>query len=160
MPIRKEKLKIAISTIQKGEEGGYFSSSLFIRTLMYVSLNTRMGEKFPPISSFMNYISQDIGNIETITARLEWQRDLWSNNKIDVGKWCSFTGCDIDIFHVEMRSIFDYVAKIIKRISNQPEQVPDEGFNILKTWLTKSEDNSQRLGEDLAELVLSVDWFD
>jgi len=52
------------------------------------------------------------------------------------------------------------LAKVIKRVSDRPEQVPDEGFNVLKTWSAKSDDNVKRLGKDLAELVFSVDWFD
>jgi hypothetical protein len=160
MTINKDKLKTAISTINEDDEGSYFNSSEFVKSWMYVSLNSRIGEEFPPISSFMQYISQDISNIETITTRLEWQRDLWSKGDLDIGKWMSYAGCDIDFFHIEMRSIFDYVAKVIQRVSNQPEQVPDKSFNDLRTWLSKSRDTSKLLGEDLAELVLSVDWFD
>jgi hypothetical protein len=52
------------------------------------------------------------------------------------------------------------LAKIIKRVSDQPKQVRDKGFYRLKTWLAKSDDNVKRLGKDLAELVFSVDWFD
>lgn len=160
MPIRKDRLTVAISTIQKDEEGGYFSPSIFVISLTNIMLNTRMGQKLPPIYSFMQYISQDISNIETITTRLAWQRDLWSTNQLDVGKWMSYAGCDIDLFHIEVRSVFDYLAKVIKRVSDRPEQVPDEGFNVLKTWSAKSDDNVKRLGKDLAELVFSVDWFD
>jgi len=160
MPINREKLKLAISTIQKDEEDGFFSSSMLVKSWMHISLNTREGIKFPPISSFIQYIYQDVSNIETITSRLDWQRELWKNNKLDVGKWMSYAACDIDIFHIEMRSIFDYVAKVIQRISNQPKQVPDEGFNVLKTWLANKKKNTERLGEDLAELVLSVNWFE
>jgi hypothetical protein len=160
MPIRKDKLKIASSTIQKDEEGGYFSPSKFVMSLTNIMLNTRMGEKLPPIYSFIQYASQDVNNIETITTRLAWERDLWSNKQLDVGTWMSYAECDIDLFHIEIRSIFDYLAKVIKRVSDQPEQVHDEGFNVLKTWLSKSNDNVERLGKDLAELVFSVDWFD
>lgn len=160
MPIRKDKLKIASSTIQKDEERGYFSPSKFVMSLTNIMLNTRMGEKFPPIYSFMQYVSQDVNNMETITTRLAWERDLWSNKQLDVGRWMSYAGCDIDLFHIEIRSIFDYLAKVIKRVSDQPKQVPDQGFNVLKTWLAKPDDNVKRLGKDLAELVFSVDWFD
>jgi hypothetical protein len=160
MSIRKDKLKVAISTIQKDEKGVYFSPSKFVMLLANIMLRTRMNERLPPIYSFMQYISQDVKNMETIATRLAWQRDLWSTNQLDVGKWMSYAGCDIDLFHIEVRSVFDYLAKVIKRVSDQPEQVPDEGFNALKTWLVKSEGNVERLGKDLAELVLSVDWFD
>jgi len=160
MPIRKDRLKIASSTIQKDDEWGYFSSSKFVMSLTYIMINTQMGEKFPPIYRFMQYISQDVSNMETITTRLAWERDLWSSKQLDIGRWMSYAQCDVDLFHIEIRSTFDYLAKVIKRISDQPKQVPDEGFNDLKTWLTKSDDHVKKLGKDLAELVFSVDWFD
>jgi len=160
MTIRKDRLKLALSTIQKDEDGKYFSPSIFVMSLTSLMINMQMGEKLPPIFSFMQYISQDVSNVETITSRLAWQRDLWSTNQLEVGKWMSYTRCDIDLFHIEVRSIFDYLAKILKRVSYQPEQVPDQGFNVLKTWLSKSDNNVTKLGPELAELVFSIDWFD
>jgi hypothetical protein len=160
MPIRKDRLKVALSTIQKDGEVGYFSPSIFVMSLTNIMLKALRGEELPPIYSFMQYISQDVNNIETITTRLAWQRDLWSTNQLEVWRWMPYAGCDIDLFHIEVRSVFDYLAKVIKRVSDQPKQVPDEGFNVLKTWLAKSDNNAKRLGKDLAELVFSVDWFD
>jgi len=52
------------------------------------------------------------------------------------------------------------LSKQFSWVSNQPKQVPDEGFNKLKNWLQKSGENPKRLGIDQAELVLSADWFD
>ena len=159
MPIDKEKLKVAISIFQKAEEG-YICPSELVKLQINVSLNIKLGEKLPLISSFLQYISQDISNIETITDRLAWERDLWSNGQIDVGAWMEYAQCDIDLFHIELRSIFDYLAKILKRVSVNPEEVPDGGFNDLKNWLTKSDENAEKLGKDLAKLVSSVDWFE
>jgi hypothetical protein len=159
MPIRKDQLKTVLSTIQK-VNGSYTIQNDFVRLSMNISLNKKLGVELPSIGNFLDYIHQDIRNIETISTRLAWQRDLWCKEQLDVGKWMSYAACDIDLFHIEVRSVFDYLAKVIKRVSDQPEQVPDEGFNVLKTWLAKSDDNTKRLGKDLAELVFSVDWFD
>jgi hypothetical protein len=159
MVIRKDQLKTVLSTIQK-VDGSYAIQNDFIRLSSNISLNEKLGVKLPLIGSFLNYIRQDIANIETISTRLAWQRDLWCKEQLDVGKWMSYAGCDIDLFHIEVRSIFDYLAKVIKRVSDQPEHVPDKGFYHLKTWLAKSDDHVKRLGKGLAELVSSVDWFD
>ena len=159
MVIRKDQLKTVLSTIQK-VDGSYAIQNDFVRLSANISLNEKLGVKLPPIGSFLNYIHQDIANIETISTRLAWEKALWCNNQLDVGKWMIYAACDIDLFHIEVRSIFDYLAKVIKRVSDQSEQVPDEGFYHLRTWLAKSDDNVKRLGKDLAELVLSVDWFD
>lgn len=159
MPIDKGKLQIALSTFQKTEQG-YACPSELVKLWTTVFTNIKLGEKLPLIGSFLQYISQDVTNIETITDRLAWESELWNNDKLDVGDWMEYAKCDIDLFHIEFRSIFDYVAKIFKRVSDHPDQVPDEGFNDLKTWLAKSGDNVERLGKDLAELVSSVDWFE
>lgn len=160
MLIRKDRLKIASSTIQKDEEGGFFSSSEFVVLFTNIMFKTQTGETVLPIFSFMQYASQDVNNMETITTRLAWEKDLWSKEQLDVGSWMTYAACDINLFHVEIRSIFDYLAKIIRRVSDEPEQVPDQGFHDLRTWLAKSDDNVKRLGKDLAELVSSVNWFD
>ena len=164
MPIRKDKLRTALSTIQKAEGEGYCCPSEFVKLLMNVNINRKIGVELPPIGSFMQYISQDLSNIEIITNRLAWQRDLYSDNQLEVGDWMRFAACDIDLFHVELRSIFDYLEKIIQKVADYPENVPDKGFNDLRNWLLDpennvKEENVKRLGKDLADLVLSVDWF-
>lgn len=159
MPIKKDELKVVLSTIQK-VNGSYAIHKDFVRLFTNIGLNKKLGVKLPSIGNFLDYIRQDIANIETISTRLAWEKDLWSNDQIDVGKWMSYAGCDIDLFHIEVRSIFDYLAKVFTRVSDKPKQVPDKGFDHLRKWLAKSEDNQKKLGRDLADLVLSVDWFE
>ena len=94
----------------------------------------------------------------TIALRLVWLKDLWIQKRLDDVVWMQFVPCDIDLFHVEFRAVFDYLAKIIHIVSNLPRQVPSN-FTILKEWVAKSDRNAKRLG-DLAEVLLSCDWFD
>jgi len=66
---------------------------------------------------------------------------------------------DIECFHTEFRSIFDYVAQIIKEAANEPKQIRGASFRELQQWLNKNPGNRARLGEELAKVVESVDWF-
>jgi hypothetical protein len=159
MPIRKDHLKTVLSTVQK-VNGSYAIRNDFVRLFMNIILNKQLGVELPSIDSFLDYIRQDIRNIETISTRLAWQRELWLKEQLDALYWMDYAKCDIDLFHIEVRSIFDYLAKIIRRVSDKPKEVPDKGFSVLRTWLTKSQDNQKRLGKDLTDLVLSVDWFE
>ena len=164
MSIDKEKLKVALSTLQKTKEG-YICPSELVKMWSNVRLNTIVGVKLPSIGSFLQYISQDITNIETLSSRLVWELDLSDRNELNTWDWMRFAECDIDVFHIEVRSIFDYLERIIQKVSDHPDNVTDKGFNDLRNWLLdkKSEvkkENVERLGEDLANLVLSVDWFD
>ena len=75
--------------------------------------------------------------------------------------WMKYAAIDIDMFHLQIRSIFDYISKILRRIANYPEQVPDKSFHRLREWLKKDKDkNEQKLGKDLTSYVLSCDWFE
>lgn len=104
------------------------------------------------------FAHRDLWNIGAIIKRLDWQNNVMRKNDPDNSLWRSFAPCDIDLFHVEIRSLFDYLAQIIGLISDSPGQVP-ESFHKLRNWIVKG-DNRQRLGDDLAQLALSCDWFD
>jgi hypothetical protein len=159
MAINKQQLKNALSTINKDEEG-YFCSGHFVDLLSHVHINVAMGAKLHELYNYLQFVNQDIWNIETIALRLEWQRDLWTQNKIGDGSWMQSAATDIDHFHVEFRSIFDYLAKIIGIVSKSPRQVRSSSFRKLKNWVAKSDDNVQMLGKDLAQVIISWEWFD
>jgi len=103
--------------------------------------------------------------METIALRLAWQKDLYTQGHLDMVLWITFAASDIEHFHVEFRSLFDYLAKAIRNISDRPGQVTDKGFKKLRNSLDASrrEVNAERhihdLGEDLARFVLSCEWF-
>jgi len=163
MPIDKEKLKSVLSIFQKTEEGNIICPSEFVRLSSNVRLNRIWGVGLPPIGSFLMYISYDLTNIETLSSRLVWELDLADNGKLDMGQWMSFAQSDIDIFHIEMRSIFDYLARIIQDVSDMPKPIKKyKSFTKRRNWLgnEKHEENAKTLGDDLTKLVLSVDWFD
>ncbi|MER3445464.1 MAG: hypothetical protein C4291_00900 [Candidatus Dadabacteria bacterium] len=71
-----------------------------------------------------------------------------------------FTACDIDLFHVQLRSIFDYLAKLIMFFAAKPDQVGTKKlFRKLQEWLKRESSDSTRLGVDLAAVVEDCDWF-
>jgi len=154
----KRRLKIALSTIHK-DKMDYFSSGQFVDLMSHVHVNITMGAKLHKLYRYFYFLYLDICNLETIILRLAWQKDLWIRNQLDETLWIQFGAGDIDLFHVEFRSIFDYLAKIIGMISDSPGQVP-HSFEKLKNWTAKSHTNTQRLGEDLSRAVLSCEWFD
>lgn len=163
MPIREEKIKIAYSTLQKNKDYGYFSTSKFLNVWEKITFNSKTDEKFSVVSHPIQHILQDLENIETVIERLEWQNTMRKTKNLSDGRWMSYAGYDIDRFHLEIRSIFDYIAEIIMKVSDNPKNIRGEGrsFNKLKKWLAKDNGkNSQILGNDLAVLVLSADWFD
>lgn len=159
MLINKNRLKTALTTIHKDEEG-YFLSSKFIDLICLVLFNEAMGTNLHGLGSNLSFIKQDISNIMTIVFRLKWLNDLWTRYDIDNTLWMKFSECDISFFHIKFRSLFDHLAKIITSISDTPGQIKIGSFDKLKNWLKKSDDNVKKLGNDLAQFVLSCEWFD
>lgn len=160
--IATNQLNTALLTIHEDEKG-YFCSGQFVDLWTHVHINVILGKipkKFQDLNNYLKFIHQDIWNIETIALRLKWQKDLWNRGELNDSLWMSFAASDIDLFHVEFRSIFDYLAKIISLISDSPGQSRGKSFEKLKGWLAKSSNNSKKLGEDLAQLVRSCAWFD
>ncbi len=153
MPIYKKQLNTALSTIYKNKKG-FFSSCQFVNLISDVNES-----KYHRLANCLRFIHQDIWNLETIVLRLAWQKKLWTQNKLNNGLWMQFAAADIDLFHVEFRSIFDYLAMVINTISDKPGEVPLSSFRKLRQWAAEP-GNAKRLGTDLTKVVSSCVWFD
>lgn len=160
MVIDKKLLKISLSKINSDEKG-YYRFGDFVDLSAYLHVNVSWNQKLSLIDRYVKFINQDIWNLDAIILKLSWQKKLWLKNELNEYLWMTFAQTDIDLFHVELRSIFDYFAKIITSISDNPEQVRGRGrsFNQLYNWLKNSKDNVKRFGNDLAGLVFTCDWF-
>ncbi len=116
---------------------------------------------FPSDNKFgkdLNRIVQDIWNISTIAHRLEWMRGQIPKDKFVKNMWMNYASLDVDHFHIELRSIMDYLAKIISQSASKPSRLPDS-FNSLLKGLTKKKYNNL-LERDLIEIVESTrSWF-
>lgn len=158
MSINKQRLDLALSTIQMDEEG-YFSSGKYVDLIGNIHVNAALRPELGQLSRCFSIIQQDIKNIKNIILRLDWQMSLLKRNELDEVLWMDFTACDIDHFHVEIRSFFDSLAKAISLVSNHPDQVPNRSFRKLKDWVEKNE-NENTIGMDLAAIIRSCEWFD
>lgn len=113
------------------------------------------------------FIQHDVWSIETLCERLEWQRGLWNSGEIDGSKWSRFATADIILFHMEYRSIFDYVARILALLSNKPGQVsaakPRNRNDVISFERMSRKANqpmfAAKFGADIAELFQKCDWF-
>lgn len=159
MKINKQRISKALLTIHN-DDNGFFSSGKFESLRVDVLTNIKNNEKLKEIGRYLNYIHDDIWIIDTIALRVKWQKELLSRGDIDEVLWRQFTACDVDFFHVQFRSIFDFLAHLIGLIAEKPEQVRNTSFNKLYKWVIKSEGNKQRIGTDLYEFVYSCEWFE
>ena len=107
------------------------------------------------------HVARDVLNIETLIDRINWQQELWSSDRLTDRQLNVYTTADIDLFHVEFRSLFDYLARLICIVANKPGQVPtDSSFESLSNWAGNPDKNpSAKLGDDLVTVIKSADWF-
>lgn len=158
MSINKQRLNLALSTIQMDGEG-HFSSGKYVDLIGNIHINAALRTELGQLSRCFSIIQQDIKNIQNIILRLDWQMSYLKRGELDQVLWMNFTACDIDIFHVEIRSFFDSLAKAISLVSDNPDNVPNRSFHKLKEWVEKNK-NETIIGIDLAAIIRSCDWFD
>ena len=162
MSVDKKKLKLALLTIHE-DKTGFFTSGQFIQLFSDINIQTKLHthketERLRRLLGYTQYILQDVWNLESIALSVDWQKQLRSQGKLNEMLWMQFTQTNIDFFHIEFRSIFDYLAKILRLISKKPDQIRDKSFEKMRNWVIK-EGNSTKLGEDLSSFVLSCNWF-
>lgn len=169
MPIVIERLERTLSRIGQTDDGpvryGAFAdlgSDLFLRMAVEeLPSSSRPDHRQQEVLRTHQYVAKDVWNIETLFDRINWQRELWSSGQLDDGRWNVFTTADIDLFHVEFRSLFDYLSRLLVAVANKPGQVPkDASFERLSNWAGNADNRpSEKLGEDLVSVIKIADWF-
>jgi len=149
-------LERASSLFQTDELGIHLSGN-FLELSSNLWMN---GESFPPniIEShkYFKHISQDMWNISTIIDRLEWSRKESETNEELKERWNFYTAIDIEHVHIELRSIMDYVAEIIRHFSKAKGSMPSS-FSKLKNGIAKYK---EYINPKVATLIDDAKWFE
>lgn len=109
-------------------------------------------------------IASDIWNIGILIQRIEWTRQYATQHSDFSHTWRDFASLDILQFHVEFRSIFDYVAKIFRLTARTPKSLPPDNYRKLYSWLVDSKDLDKtkrvnQLGQRASDLVSATSCF-
>lgn len=101
--------------------------------------------------------NQDFWNISILIHRLDWFRTQRPETTEPFDPiWFHYTQLDIQTFHVEIRSIFDYLAASVVVLSPKPKTMPTSFRGLLK-W---AENNPKRISPTVRDLLLEQrDWF-
>jgi hypothetical protein len=149
----------ALSTIHEDESGRPFSSGRFDKLLVDLHASFIQEEnRYKDIFFQYEHSHKDVWNLETMIQRSAWQKWLVTSGNLPDDVVVNYIACDIDLFHVQYRSLLDRLAKIVGLLSGRPHVVPDS-FRKLKEWLRKP-GNSQRIDGQLAQFISSCHWFD
>ena len=157
MAIDRARLHSVLALMAEDETGPYLQG-YFIELVADILGQFAQGTASQELTDKLRFTLQDLNNVNTILVRLNWYKTLWDQEGFD-NLWRYFAACDINLFYIELRSIFDYIAQVIRLVSDCPGQVTDKGFRKLRNWVNKGS-NDARIGQDLAEFVRSCSWFD
>lgn len=142
-------VKQAAAMISEDERGCFVHGDFFD---LY---GTFAGSREYGVVNILNKITQDLWNISTIIDRLDWMWHESLKNDYLRQRWSSFVAVDIEHFHIEMRSIMDYVAELFAESLPARSQTP-KSFERLINWIDK---NPGAVGSEKDDLVRSAIWF-
>lgn len=154
--IDSTRLSKAYSMINNDEMGYYLSGS-YVEFYLKLKTFQPKNDSYRHISENLSYIGQDLWNIETLFLKLDWLKDLWIKGEISDNTWMTFAQTDIQLFHIEMRSIFDYLARLIRWLPFNKIRSP-LSFKDLKKWVNRPE-NLHGFDQEISEAIQSCDWF-
>ena len=151
-------LKEAHNLLHSDEKGSYWSGQFVDMHAKLHLARFKDGALESTYQGMLN-VNQDMWNACTLIYRLEWLRNLAIKDESAAPLWREFASVDIEHFHVELRSILDYVANILGNLARKPKQVRSGSFRELYQWLDKNPGNRASLGEEATELVSSASWY-
>jgi len=131
----------------------------FLEASVAISLACHKDVTLRPINEEIRNVQQDVWNICVLAYRLEWLRQKAISSDSMNFLWSLSSSIDIEHFHVELRSILDYVAIIVGNTASKKGQVRCKSFESLYEWINKDERNRAKLGDEAAKLVLSIPWY-
>jgi hypothetical protein len=142
------------------DEDGYFWYGDFVSLVgdLVITLARDKDKIVGEIHRKHSYIMQDLWNLGIIIFKLEWMRSRAEIDESLKMTWWLFAMTDIQQFFIEFRSIFDYITQIIEQVANKRGQIGNS-FHDLQEWIKRNPGHRDSLGDDLAYLVESVDWF-
>jgi hypothetical protein len=157
MPVNKAELKLALSTFHE-ENGELYCSSQFINLLADIRLTQDKIHNAGRIISNLCYLIEDYFILETLIARLSEQKRLCNQGQLPQTLWMLYASCDIELFHVTLRSLFDYLARMIRSMAETPDVGP-ESFEQYRNWANRSPTNTKKVGPGFTRIMNDCKWF-
>lgn len=154
----KESIKIieeALTLYGTDEQGTYLHGAFYDLSTT-ISVNQKeLHTSYAGATLLFSKISQDVWNIATLTSRLEWSRSEAKNIQHLMDSWRYYAAVDIEHFHVEIRSIMDYLAVLIGIFSGKKGQLPPSFMRLLE----RKDDLKPKIGDQISGLLENSDWF-
>jgi hypothetical protein len=141
------------------DEDGPYQSEVFVRLSVSCHLARALGnDELDGLHRQLVDITRRKWDLLTIVLKLDWMRSRRDAKELDPMVWMLFAANDVNSFLMNVRSLFDHLAKVIRIVSGR--QTP-QSFNDLRNWVAKdTHDPSRVLDERLIRLISDCDWFE
>jgi hypothetical protein len=103
-------------------------------------------------------IRTDLINIITTVDRYMWMRLMKNESRLNESEFGKYIAMDTCTVHLEIRSIFDYIANIINLIEADG-QLPSSFEKLYNDVTSESSKYSSKLGTDTVKLLVSCSWY-
>ena len=135
MAIERTRIERAKAFVQR-DERGFFTTNRFdlLSSLIRTTIAMQGGavdRKVVKTHSSLQFIEQDFRNLLTIYAKVDWIFKQHSEGHLNEADASLYLATDIDMFHVEFRSLFDYLAAAVHSIAIAPAEVSANNFGTL-----------------------------
>jgi hypothetical protein len=167
MLISQDRLRTALSLIQRNEENGmWFSSSTFgnfSSDVWQSSFSNRIDDaalktRLAKTSGYLYRTKHDLDILLTICSQANWQKNMVLGGHLDTFDNLRYGIVLVDAFLTRYRSTYDTIAKTFREIAKYPKEAP-QSFSDLRN--PDQKENILRLfGNDLADLLKCCDWYD
>lgn len=114
------------------------------------------GDRLRNLSVRANYASHDLLNLFTLASRMEWMLGLADSGTLSEGHFGEYATADIEGFHTQLRSLFDYLAQAMAPYASR--KIP-ESFRRLQDRILCDNQYGAGIGQALADLVIACNWF-
>lgn len=153
-----EKLQRALTLLHNDSAGAHLSGA-FLQLHADAFVASVEQRSHSDLARYLGKVVSSIWDLGVVLYR--FQRDLASVTSGDLPEviWHQFAAADVDQFHVQLRSLFDYLARAMGSWAPRPGQSP-KSFEELRNWLQRSNGNVARLGPETSALVQECDWFE
>lgn len=113
----------------------------------------------------MFVLASDFGMLMTLLHKVNWLTEQRNNKVLQPDDFAVYVVADIHLFHAEMRSIFDSIARAViivagDKTKNLGDKRKRHSFNYLRERCASQPVlMAEAIGEDLSDAISSLGWF-
>lgn len=137
------------------DDQGLYIGNSFFNVPASLKIASYESEEWNVNRACFTKVIQDVWNISVFLERIEWMRQKVVRGELEEQRWLHYAQVDISSFHVELRSLMDYVAESIALVYMLNGKLP-KSFDRVRERVDKYK---SKLDIRMVELLNDTKWF-